>query len=108
MLRGAATEALTSQLGNPGSWDRRLPHVPMDFTPSRGEELQSEYLEPREHAIEAIERLRGIRDRLTPLLQVTCRSRRSKPSRGTSSGSRALTARTSSGCTSPGCATYRL
>ncbi len=70
MLRGAATEAVTSQLGKPGSWDRRLPHFRMDFTPSRGEELQSEYLVPRARAAEAIERLRGLSSRFAHVLQV--------------------------------------
>jgi len=43
----------------------------MEFTPSRGEELQSEYLLPREHALTAVERLRGLRDRLAPVLLVS-------------------------------------
>ncbi len=71
MLRGAPTGAVTSQLGKPGSWDRRLPHFRMEFTPSRGEELQSEYLLPRDEAVRAIERMRGLGDRLTHLLQVS-------------------------------------
>ena len=70
MRRGAGTEAVTSQLGRAGSWDRRLPHFRMEFTPSHGEELQSEYLVPRRHAVEAIERLRGLSDRFTHLLHV--------------------------------------
>lgn len=71
MLRGAATEAVTSQLGEPGSWDQRLPHFRLEFTPSRGEELQSEYLVPRAHALEAFERMRGLGHRFVDLLQVT-------------------------------------
>jgi xylitol oxidase len=33
----------TPQLGRPGLWSDRLPHFRMGFTPSSGEELQSEY-----------------------------------------------------------------
>jgi xylitol oxidase len=71
MLEGGATESVTRQGGVPGPWLGRLPHFRMEFTPSRGEELQSEYLLPREHALTAIERLRGLADRLAPVLQVT-------------------------------------
>jgi xylitol oxidase len=42
----------------------------MEFTPSKGDELQSEYLIPREHAVEAIRTLRGLSDIVTPLLLV--------------------------------------
>jgi len=40
----------TPQLGRPGAWSDRLPHFRMGFTPSAGEEIQSEYLLPRAHA----------------------------------------------------------
>jgi xylitol oxidase len=60
----------TPQLGVPGLWSDRLPHFRMGFTPSNGEEIQSEYLLPREHAVAAIEVLRGLAKRITPLLQV--------------------------------------
>jgi xylitol oxidase len=43
----------------------------MGFTPSAGEELQSEFLVPRAHAIEAIEAVRALAARVQPLLQVT-------------------------------------
>ena len=71
MLEGGAIEAVTQQGGVPGPWLDRLPHFRMEFTPSRGEELQSEYLLPREHALTAIERLRGLADGMAPVLQVT-------------------------------------
>ena len=60
----------TQQLGVPGPWWDRLPHFRMGFTPSNGEEIQSEYLLPRRHAVAAIAALRGVGDRLRPLLQV--------------------------------------
>ena len=40
----------TPQLGVPGRWSDRLPHFRMGFTPSNGEEIQSEYHVPRRHA----------------------------------------------------------
>ena len=41
----------TPQLGRPGLWSDRLPHFRMGYTPSSGEEIQSEYLLPHRHAI---------------------------------------------------------
>ena len=38
----------------------------MEFTPSAGEEIQSEYLVPREHAVAAIEAVRALGDALRP------------------------------------------
>nr|MBA3264777.1 FAD-binding protein [Nocardioidaceae bacterium] len=61
----------TQQLGVPGPWHARLPHFRMEFTPSSGHELQSEYLLPREHAVDALTALERIRDRLGPLVQVS-------------------------------------
>jgi xylitol oxidase len=43
----------------------------MGFTPSSGEELQSEYLLPRRYAVEAIEAVRSLADEIRPLLQVS-------------------------------------
>lgn len=40
----------TPQFGVPGPWFDRLPHFRLDFTPSNGVELQSEYLLPRKYA----------------------------------------------------------
>ncbi|WP_258724024.1 FAD-binding protein [Cellulomonas sp. NS3] len=61
----------TDQLGVPGPWHDRLPHFRLRYTPSNGDELQSEYLVPREHAVGAIGALRGLSDRIAPLLQVS-------------------------------------
>jgi alditol oxidase len=71
MLEGGATEAITQQGGVPGPWLDRLPHFRMEFTPSRGEELQSEYPLPRERILEASERLRDLADHIAPVLMVT-------------------------------------
>ena len=59
----------TPQLGRPGPWAQRLPHFRLEFTPSNGEELQSEYHVPRRHAAAAIEALLAVRERIRgPLL----------------------------------------
>jgi xylitol oxidase len=61
----------TPQLGVPGPWSDRLPHFRMGFTPSSGEELQSEYHVPRRHAVPALRALLGLGDRIRPVLQVS-------------------------------------
>lgn len=71
MIAGMAVENTTAQLGVPGPWHERLPHFRMGFTPSAGEELQSEYLLPRERAREAIALVRALADVVEPVLQVS-------------------------------------
>jgi len=61
----------TPQLGEPGRWSDRLPHFRMGFTPSSGQELQSEYLVARRHALAAIRQVRALGDVIRPLLQVS-------------------------------------
>ncbi|CAN5426210.1 alditol oxidase [soil metagenome] len=70
-LAGCDPRNCTKQLGVPGAWHERLPHFWMDFTPSAGEELQSEYLVPREDAMAAFEALQPLRSRIAQLIQVT-------------------------------------
>jgi xylitol oxidase len=60
----------TAQRGVPGPWWDRLPHFRMGFTPSAGEELQSEYLVPRRNAVAAIDAVRDLGARMRPVLQV--------------------------------------
>jgi alditol oxidase len=55
----------------PGPWSERLPHFRFEFTPSAGEEVQSEYLLPRERAAEAIRALYELRDVISPLLMIS-------------------------------------
>ncbi|SOD97830.1 D-arabinono-1,4-lactone oxidase [Blastococcus haudaquaticus] len=64
----------TPQLGRPGLWSDRLPHFRMGFTPSAGDELQSEYLVPHDSAVPAIQAVRELADRIAPLL-LTCEIR---------------------------------
>jgi xylitol oxidase len=60
----------TEQLGVPGPWHERLPHFRLEFTPSSGDELQSEYLLPRGRAIEALQALRPIAGLMAPVLRI--------------------------------------
>lgn len=61
----------TEQLGVPGPWLDRLPHFRLEFTPSNGDELQTEYLVPRAMALDALRAVRSLASRIRPLLQVT-------------------------------------
>jgi xylitol oxidase len=70
VIRGLDPTPCTPQLGRPGPWSDRLPHFRMGFTPSAGEELQSEYLLARTHAVEAIEALRSLAEKIRPWLLV--------------------------------------
>jgi xylitol oxidase len=71
MLPGISPVNCTQQLGVPGPWHERLPHFRLDFTPSNGEEIQSEYLMDRRHAKGAIEALRALGEIISPVLQIT-------------------------------------
>ncbi|MFD7456906.1 MULTISPECIES: FAD-binding protein [unclassified Streptomyces] len=64
----------TEQFGVPGPWHERLPHFRAEFTPSSGDELQSEYLLPRGSAVDALYAIDRIRDTVAPVLQ-TCEIR---------------------------------
>jgi xylitol oxidase len=61
----------TAQLGRPGPWSDRLPHFRMGFTPSAGDEIQSEFIVPRARALEAIDAVRRLGPVVRPVLQVT-------------------------------------
>ncbi len=70
-LAGHSAENCTEQMGIPGPWYERLPHFRMNFTPSSGDELQSEYFVPRDRAYEAILAVEKLRDHVTPHLMIT-------------------------------------
>lgn len=70
-ILGVDAEACTDQGGVPGPWFQRLPHFRLEFTPSAGAELQSEYLVPRRDAVAALQAVRALADRIAPLLLVT-------------------------------------
>jgi xylitol oxidase len=68
---GMPVENCTEQLGVPGPWHERLPHFKPEFTPSNGEEIQSEFFVPRAAAVEAFKAMRGLGERIAPVLQVS-------------------------------------
>jgi alditol oxidase len=70
MVRGADPARCTPQLGEPGPWHERLPHFRLAFTPSSGDELQSEYLVPRAALVDALRALDRLRERIAPVLHV--------------------------------------
>ncbi|HEY4355531.1 MAG TPA: D-arabinono-1,4-lactone oxidase [Acidobacteriaceae bacterium] len=70
-LAGHSPENCTDQLGVPGPWFERLPHFKMNFTPSSGAEVQSEFFVPRSQAYQAILAVEQLRDRITPHLFVS-------------------------------------
>ncbi len=61
----------TEQMGVAGPWYERLPHFRMEFTPSSGRELQTEFFVPRERAQEAMEVLMGMGSRFSDLLMIS-------------------------------------
>lgn len=70
-IRRMPADACTIQGGVPGPWHERLPHFRLDHMPSSGDELQSEYLVPREDAAEALFALDALRERISRTVQVS-------------------------------------
>jgi alditol oxidase len=70
-IAGHDATPCTEQLGIPGPWYERLPHFRMNFTPSSGRELQTEYFVPLDRGYEAIRAVETLHDRITPHLFVT-------------------------------------
>jgi xylitol oxidase len=71
-IAALSAESCTIQEGIPGPWHERLPHFRMEFTPSSGDELQTEYFVPRHHALAAMRAVAALRDRLAPVLMSPC------------------------------------
>lgn len=65
---GADAASATVQLGQPGPWHERLPHFRPDFTPSFGDELQSELFVDIDDGPAAYAALRSVGDRIGPAL----------------------------------------
>lgn len=61
----------TPQQGVPGPWHERLPHFALAFTPSVGDELQSEYFVPYSTAAAAVQAVRELGELVAPLLLVS-------------------------------------
>jgi xylitol oxidase len=66
-----SAEPCTEQMGVPGPWHERLPHFRMGFTPSSGEELQSELFVAASDGPDAVRTLVELHDELAPVLQVS-------------------------------------
>ena len=60
----------TSQMGELGPWYERMPHFRMDFTPSSGEELQSEFFVPFASGYDAIQAIVPLGAEIAPLLHI--------------------------------------
>ncbi len=70
-IAGMPVEHTTVQLGQPGPWLERLPHFRLEFMPSSGDELQSEFFVASRHAADAWAALSGLTETLAPALQVS-------------------------------------
>lgn len=68
---GTDPNACTDQFNKVGPWYERLPHFKMNFTPSSGHEIQTEFFVPFEHAYEAVRAVETLRDKITPHLFIT-------------------------------------
>ena len=68
---GADADACTRQLGIAGPWHERLTHFRIEFTPSSGDELQSEYFVPREHAAAAIKAVMPLGEQIAAVVQTS-------------------------------------
>jgi xylitol oxidase len=69
-VAGADPVNATPQLGELGPWSDRLTHFRSGFTPSSGEEIQSEVFVARSDAAAAIQAVRELADEIRPLLLV--------------------------------------
>jgi xylitol oxidase len=61
----------TTQMGVVGPWHLRLPHFKLEFTPSNGEELQTEYFVDRRDAVAALGALKEIQHLIAPILHIS-------------------------------------
>ena len=68
---GEPAEHTTLQDGLPGPWHTRLPHFRLEFTPSKGEEIQSEFFIAREHGAAAVRAVHDLGPRLAPILLIS-------------------------------------
>jgi xylitol oxidase len=64
-------EACTDQMNLVGPWYERLPHFKLNFTPSSGQEIQTEFFVPFERGYEAVRAVETLKDEITPHLFIT-------------------------------------
>ncbi|MDQ1726936.1 MAG: alditol oxidase, partial [Frankiaceae bacterium] len=70
-IRGVSAESCTQQRGVPGPWHLRLPHFRLEFTPSSGEEIQTEFLVAAGDAVAALRALEPIAGHIAAVLLVS-------------------------------------
>ena len=70
-ITSMSAENCTDQMGVAGPWFNRLPHFKMNFTPSSGKELQSEFFIAREYASEAFQVISALKEQLKPVLMIS-------------------------------------
>ena len=70
-LPGVSAAPCTPQLGAAGPAHDRLPHFRLEFTPSSGEELQTEYFVRFSDGADALRAVARLRARIAPLLHIT-------------------------------------
>jgi alditol oxidase len=70
-VEGISAESCTEQLGVAGPWADRLPHFRLEFEPSSGDELQSEYFVAISDGPDALRAVRALASELQPLLKVS-------------------------------------
>ncbi|MDN5600399.1 MAG: FAD-binding protein [Brachybacterium sp.] len=70
-LPGMPADSCTDQSGAPGPAHERLPHFRLEFTPSNGEEIQSEYFVAREDLAPALAAVMPLGERIRPLLHAS-------------------------------------
>lgn len=70
-IAALSAEHCTEQMGVVGPWYDRLPHFRMGFTPSSGDELQSEFFVPRSEAVEAMAAIGRLGEEIHPHLLIS-------------------------------------
>ena len=66
-----SADPCTPQMVVPGPWHERLPHFRVDHVPASGDELQSEYFVPRQHAVPAMRALAHLGERMAAQLWIS-------------------------------------
>lgn len=66
-----SAESCSEQMGIPGPWYDRLPHFKMEFQPSAGKELQSEFFVPVENGYEAMLAVKEMSEQIHPHLFIS-------------------------------------
>jgi xylitol oxidase len=69
-IPGLPGSICTEQLGVAGPWHARLPYFRLEFTPSSGDEVQSEWFVAREDAVAALRALEPLRERIAAVLHM--------------------------------------